>query len=185
MEMRRRVRSSAPSVVGTGGLRRDAAGANTQFDRYRRQSVNSIYVPGQLAAGADFIPGDDPDYEFPTWWFFVLPSQYYLEWMLGGCLWGIVWPHTISQIFGKADKALVLGAVGTMGTLIGFAGPLVGTLSDRLPERFPGFCKRWGRRRPFVALGQGLNVLCLMACYYGVESVRLPHSLPPAAHSVR
>jgi hypothetical protein len=165
---RRRRRISSPVALGT---RRDDSAA-LKFDRYRRQSVNSIYLPGQILAHADedaFIPvADDPEYEFPTWWFFVLPSQYYLEWMLGGCLWGIVWPKTISNIFGPTDKAIVLGGLGTLGTLIGFLGPIVGNLSDRLAEYAPEFAARWGRRRPFIALGQGLNVICLVLCYHGV-----------------
>jgi hypothetical protein len=163
---RRQPRASAPSVVGR---RDDVTPARAKLDRYRRQSVNAVYVPGQVAADVDFIPADDPDYEFPTWWFFVIPSQYYLEWMFGGCLWGIVFPHTVSVVFGTADKALVLGAIGTMGTVISFAGPIVGSISDRLPERFPSFCRRFGRRRPFIALGQGLNVLCLYFCKRGCE----------------
>ena len=168
----RKRRETAPSIVHGGARRDDASTQLVKLDRFRRQSVNSIYIPGQVAADAEFefLPGDDPDYLFPIWWFFVMPSQYYLEWMLGGCLWGIVWPHTISQVFGKKDKALVLGGLATMGTVIGFAGPLVGSLSDRLPEMYPDFCARWGRRRPFIVLGQGLNVLCLVACYYGVHS---------------
>ena len=167
---RRLPRVSAPSVVHGGSRRDDGASLQKGLDRYRRQSVSSLYVPGSVVADADFIAGDDPGYEFPNWWFFVIPCQYYLEWMLGGCLWGIVWPHTISQVFGDNNKALVLGALGTMGTVIGFASPLVGSLSDRLPEYFPNFCARWGRRRPFIALGQGLNVLCLAACYHGVST---------------
>ena len=68
-----------------------------------------------------------------------------------------VFPQTISEMFGHEDKALVLASVGTIGCVIGFMGPFTGSLSDRLPEMFPEFCARWGRRRPFIVVGQLLS----------------------------
>ena len=35
---------------------------------------------------------------------------------------------------------------GTLGTIMSFAGPFIGSLSDRLPEAFPNFTRRFGRR---------------------------------------
>jgi hypothetical protein len=36
-------------------------------------------------------------------------------------------------------------APGTIGTVMGFFGPFIGTFSDRLPEMFPRFSARWGQ----------------------------------------
>ena len=58
-------------------------------------------------------------------------------------------------------------ATATPPIKIGFAGPFVGSLSDRLPELMPKFAARWGRRRPFIALGQGINAVCLYYCHKG------------------
>lgn len=44
---------------------------------------------------------------------------------------GIVVPHTIAANFGDHNKALVLATLGTLGTVMSFAGPFTGSLSDR------------------------------------------------------
>eukprot|EP01047_Picozoa_sp_COSAG01_P052927 COSAG01_NODE_5617_length_4143_cov_2.188180_2_plen_291_part_00 len=140
------------------------------MERMRRQSTGTMFIPGDLQADDDFIPDEDePDYLFPDWWFVVIPSQYFLCWCFGSCLWGIVFPQTISELFGKEDKALVLASIGTIGCVIGFFGPFTGSLSDRLPEFFPNFCARWGRRRPFIVFGQTLSNVGLIMISYSVQ----------------
>lgn len=168
----RRRRPSAPvqqsSSIGAPG---GGGGGEIQLQRMRRQSTGTAFIPGDLKADGDFIAdADDEEYQFPTWWFFVIPSQYMLCWCFGSCLWGIVFPQTISEMFGHDDKALVLASIGTIGCVIGFMGPFTGSLSDRLPEFFPNFCDRWGRRRPFIVVGQLLSNVGLIMISRAVES---------------
>jgi hypothetical protein len=163
---RRQARLSAPNVRLAGGRLPTAAvnGLDIQLDRFRRESTGAIaFIPGTVQPTADddaYIQDeDDPDYEFPTWWFFLaVPSQSFGPWIVGGTLWGIVVPHTISENFGSQDKAFVLATLGTLGTVMSFASPFTGSLSDRLPEMFPRFTRRFGRRRPFFVVGQVIGV---------------------------
>ena len=48
------------------------------------------------------------------------------------------------------NKAVALSMADTVNVFVGFANPFVGSLSDRLPERYAA---RFGRRRPFVFIG--------------------------------
>ncbi|MBI4365176.1 MAG: MFS transporter [Candidatus Latescibacteria bacterium] len=95
-----------------------------------------------------------------------------------GALLAIVLPSQVAAIVGDARKELYNGLVASLGAAVSLvATPLAGALSDRSSSRF-------GRRRPFMAVGTGINiaVLALMAgfgagsgiwlfliCYLGVQ----------------
>jgi MFS family permease len=104
-----------------------------------------------------------------------------------GTLWGIVVPNAISENFGDHDKALVLATLGTLGTIMSFVGPFTGSLSDRLPEMFPRFTARFGRRRVFFLVGQIVGVTGIYftaeACLAAGRSVI--ECAPPSARAQR
>eukprot|EP01052_Picozoa_sp_SAG31_P019578 SAG31_NODE_1432_length_8373_cov_8.838289_13_plen_340_part_00 len=166
--MRRRggatqARPARPGRFSAPTVQRAIQPAQIQLDRARRESTGAVtFVPGTVGPFPDdayIEDADDPDYQFPLWWFFLaVPSQSFGPWIVGGTLWGMVVPHTIAANFGSHEKALVLASLGTLGTVMSFAGPFIGTLSDRLPEAFPNFTARFGRRRPFFFFGQILGV---------------------------
>ena len=165
-------RFSAPSVHAPAS---STAFADVKLDRFRRESIGSApsYIPGNVQAFADdqYVEDpDDPDYEFPLWWFFLaVPSQSFLPWIVGSALWGIVVPNAVAENFGDRDKAFVLATLGTLGTIMGFAAPVFGSFSDRLPEIFPRFAKRFGRRRPFFLVGQTVGVTAIYYSYRALE----------------
>jgi Na+/melibiose symporter-like transporter len=88
--------------------------------------------------------------EFPVWWFGVIASINVLNWLFATPLWAIVWPKAIGGMFGYGNKAVALSLADTIGVIVGFANPFIGSLSDRLPDRWAA---KWGRRRPFVLIG--------------------------------
>jgi MFS family permease len=164
---RRRPRFSVPNVSPHGpGQQHDIQ----LEERLRRGSTGSAYIPSDLSRY--ITDADDPEYEFPTWWFFVIPSQFYCVWIFENCLWSVVFPSQLAQMYGDKDKMFVLAVTGTIGTVMGFFGPFIGTFSDRLPEMFPNFSAKWGRRRPLYWAGQFVGVTSMyftrVACDRGV-----------------
>ena len=154
-------RFSAPNVRAPYNA---SSAADVVLDRCRRESIGGApaYMPGNvtpLAADAYVEDESDPEYQFPLWWFFIaIPSQAFGPWIVGSTLWGVVVPTAIGETFGDDDKAFVLATLGTLGTIMGFAAPFSGSLSDRLPEIFPTCVKWFGRRRPFFLVGQIVGV---------------------------
>ena len=110
--------------------------------------------------------GDEEEYEFPTWWFVVIASINVPNQLFATCLWSIVWPVAIANMFGYANKAVALSLADTVNVFVGFANPFVGSLSDRLPERY---ARRWGRRRPFVFIGTATSGFGVWMTYYAVR----------------
>jgi MFS family permease len=165
-KLARKPRVSMPNLHS--GL--DAPTSSFQLDRIRRESTGTVaFIPGDVpVTGDEYLEDqDDPDYEFPLWWFFLaLPSQSFGPWIVGNTLWGIVVPHTLAVIYGDKEKAFVLATLGTLGTVMSFASPFTGSLSDRLPELFPNFCARFGRRRPFFCIGQVTGVTGIYFSYW-------------------
>ena len=100
---------------------------------------------------------------------------YNFEW---GALLAIVLPSQIAAIVGDARKELYNGLVPSIGAALSLvATPIAGAFSDRSLSRV-------GRRRPFMAVGTGINVLFLLLlarfgaggdvwlfllCYLGVQ----------------
>ena len=86
------------------------------------------------------------------------------------------------------NKALALSMADTVGVAVGFSSPFVGSLSDRLPERW---ARRFGRRRPFVVAGSTLMLLGVWLTYYslyfmkGAVGLRAPRSSSHPAARLR
>lgn len=174
-QQQRATRFSAPSVRAPYNSN---SAADVHLDRTRRESIGAAlsYIPGMvksLATDAYVEDEIDPDYEFPLWWFFLaVPSQAFGPWIVGSTLWGVVVPTAIGETFGDDDKAFVLATLGTLGTIMGFAAPFSGSLSDRLPEIFPRCTKWFGRRRPFFLVGQTIGVTAIYYTWVALEEKR-------------
>ena len=100
---------------------------------------------------------------------------YNFEW---AALLPIVLPSQITALAGEERKELFTGLVLSIGALLSLvATPVAGAISDRSMSRF-------GRRRPFLAMGTAINVLFLilmagfgpggsiplfLLCYLGVQ----------------
>lgn len=78
---------------------------------------------------------------------------YNFEW---GALLPVVLPYQIAALVGESRKELMNGLVPALGAALSLvATPVAGFLSDRSTHA-------WGRRRPFLALGTGINILFLL-----------------------
>ena len=96
---------------------------------------------------------------FPWWWFTVITLPMVPYELFSATLWAFVWPAVVAKFAGYSSKAVVLAASGQVAEVLHWCGPLIGAASDRLPERFS---RRWGRRRPFIVLG---NLLCALGTW--------------------
>src|SRR5690349_4495178 len=86
-------------------------------------------------------------------------------WLASNILWSamlaIVLPAQVEAMLG-ADKAPGLGRMLSLGALFSLIVPLlVGPLSDRCTSK-------WGRRRPYMAVGVAINVVGLLTMLYFV-----------------
>ena len=90
------------------------------------------------------------DYRFPTWWFIFMVAQNFPNMILEGCLWGVIWPQAIGDIFGSTEKTKVLGLLTSVQMSTQIFAPIIGDAADKMPERFSQI---FGRRRPFVLFG--------------------------------
>eukprot|EP01043_Picozoa_sp_COSAG02_P030350 COSAG02_NODE_1933_length_10319_cov_22.624168_5_plen_647_part_00 len=109
------------------------------------------------SAGGDGAAGekpeaneDGPEYQFPWWWFVILTLPGFLHSLVSNALWGIIWPNLLSQMSGDRYKFLALAAGSQICTVVGYAHPFIGSMSDRLPDKY---AKYIGRRRPFIIIG--------------------------------
>ena len=88
---------------------------------------------------------------------FAILSVY---WVAIGYLWtslgGLILPDFVLQLVGRAHEGLALGALEGVGSLMAVVWqPVVGAVSDRT-------FTRWGRRRPFIAIGTAGDVVFLV-----------------------
>ena len=88
---------------------------------------------------------------------FALLSVY---WVAVGYLWtslgGLIIPDLVLQLVGKEHKGVALGVLEGIGSLMAVVWqPLIGAVSDRTNTR-------WGRRRPFIAIGTVGDVIFLI-----------------------
>jgi hypothetical protein len=146
--------------------------------RSSRASLGQIYIPGDVRWSGDEPEGDDDGegggarggggrtYQFPWWWFIIMPLEAAPCWVFGTALWAIIWPAQIKTIFGDHEKMRVLGLLSTVGNTLGWSAPFLGTLSDRFPQRW---AERWGRRRPFILVGQSICAFSLLITYLAVR----------------
>lgn len=88
---------------------------------------------------------------------FIVLSLY---WVAIGYLWnsmgGLILPQLVERLVGNANKGAALGTLEGIGSLMAVVWqPLVGAYSDRTWTRF-------GRRRPFIAIGTAGDVIFLI-----------------------
>ena len=82
-----------------------------------------------------------------------------LYWVAIGYLWtslgGLILPDLVLQLVGRAHEGVALGVLEGIGSLMAVVWqPVVGAVSDRTVTR-------WGRRRPFIAIGTAGDVVFL------------------------
>jgi|EP01047_Picozoa_sp_COSAG01_P015946 hypothetical protein len=94
-----------------------------------------------------------PSYLFPRWWFVVLCMPNFTIHVVSSPLWSLIWPDMLKDISGEKYKALALAAGSQIGEVMSYLQPVVGTLSDKLPDRYAAFPWPGGRRRPFIIFG--------------------------------
>eukprot|EP01050_Picozoa_sp_SAG11_P005946 SAG11_NODE_440_length_9448_cov_3.356509_9_plen_411_part_00 len=186
-------RQSAPTVAYDGALRTASIGTANgsltehgepvkQGHRTHRKSAYAFTLPGtegQLFDDEDAPPIEDA-YKFPAWWFVFLQCPGLLGSLVSGALWGVLWPELISQMAGPQYKMIVFAAGGQIGTIMGYTAPFVGSLSDRLPEKY---AKYMGRRRPFIILGNIIAAFGVWLTYDALyRIVARPAGMPPITH---
>jgi Na+/melibiose symporter-like transporter len=152
--------------------RRDAAA--------KAEAREALLAPPAAGGGDSDDDGDlveeEDEYEFPVWWFFVIASINVFNWLFATPLWSIVWPKAIAGMFGYGDKAVALSLADTIGVIVGFSNPFIGSLSDRLPDRWAA---KWGRRRPFVLVGSTLMGTGVWLTYVSLYLMKgSPHAVP-------
>jgi MFS family permease len=123
---------------------------------------------GELPEGN--TPPEPSIYLFPCWWFAFMKAGSIPESILEGCLWTIIWPQAIRDVYGDAEKTKVLGLLKSATVAVQLLSPFVGDLADRLPLRYSRFC---GRRRPFILLGHILYTCGLLCSYFGLYGEKL------------
>jgi MFS family permease len=148
-----------------------------QVQRRRPADAGSDVAPPVLLGDGGGVGGgdseDDDGYRFPVWWFFVLATINIPNQLFATSLWSIVWPKAIATMFGYQNKATALSMVDTVNVFVGFANPFMGSLSDRLPDRYAKYC---GRRRPFVLAGASLMSIGVWLTYYSIYVMPKGHS---------
>jgi MFS family permease len=182
-ETRRYTRHSMPanSLDGSGFVRNPGIGiadVPTTGEKSRRLSCAADLaftlpgVTGSLMAadpsasdpeGADSGGSlEDDGYQFPWWWFVILTLPGFLHSLVSNALWGIIWPNLLSQMSGDKYKFLALAAGSQICTVVGYAHPIIGSMSDRLPDKY---AKYIGRRRPFIIIGSFIMSLGVWMTY--------------------
>ena len=90
--------------------------------------------------------------------------------ILEGCLWGVIWPQAIGDMFGQNKKTQVLGLLTSVNTSTQVFSPVIGNLADKMSPRFSRLC---GRRRPFVLTGHLTYCTGIVLCYNGLYDKKL------------
>jgi len=114
-------------------------------------------------------------YRFPAWWFVCMAAPSILPGIFSTAFQSIVWPVAVANMAGFSNKAFVFAACGQVAMVMSWSAPLVGALSDRVPERF---ARAFGRRRPFIVAGRVCSVLGNALLYYAMVG------LPPEERSL-
>ncbi|GAC1505854.1 MAG: MFS transporter [Candidatus Dormibacteraceae bacterium] len=88
---------------------------------------------------------------------FALLSIY---WVAVGYMWtslgGLIIPDLVLQLVGREHKGVALGVLEGIGSLMAIVWqPVIGAVSDRTNTR-------WGRRRPFIAIGTVGDIIFLI-----------------------
>ena len=109
-------------------------------------------VGGSGAAGGDTAAGAEAAAQWeqrhmPTWWLFFIGTFWFPQFVGFTLVPNILLPVQVARIVGPNGEGAALGLVNMLIQLSGFTQPLIGAWSDRTQSR-------WGRRRPFILLGQ-------------------------------
>jgi Na+/melibiose symporter-like transporter len=75
-----------------------------------------------------------------------------------GVLTTILLPHDVAELVGAEEKGRYLGIAVTIMGWIQLCQPILGSISDNTRSKY-------GRRRPYVVLGQLLSVAALCTCF--------------------
>eukprot|EP01047_Picozoa_sp_COSAG01_P072646 COSAG01_NODE_11608_length_1895_cov_1.610802_1_plen_379_part_01 len=194
----RHSRRSLPSISFDGRARdlsigiADGAMADNGYtaapERQRRMSGMAFTLPGVSGSLHTEPPSNDDEdvYLFPSWWFAMLCTPGMLHNLVMNALWGVIWPQMLSEMAGNGKngqyKALALAAGGQIATVIGYTAPFVGSLSDRLPNKY---AKYIGRRRPFIILGNAIAALGVWMTYDALyRIVERPADAPPLNRTI-
>jgi hypothetical protein len=76
-------------------------------------TVNRFYM-ALLHGRAGRLTAENGGFRPGQWWFFVIPSQFYLVWIFENCLWSVVFPSMLAEMYGDADKMFVAAVTGTI-----------------------------------------------------------------------
>ncbi len=92
------------------------------------------------------------------WYDLITHNIYWLGLSMGsGSLTPLILPYVVQQFVGPDFKNTAYGLQRAAGLIVAIlVQPAAGLLSDRCTSR-------WGRRRPFIALGALLSALCVLA----------------------
>lgn len=91
----------------------------------------------------------------PWWWLLFATSLCIPIQVTFGILGIVLVPHDIANLVGDAHKARYLGITVTIMMVVQVCQPVFGSISDKTRSRF-------GRRRPYIILGQVISVIALV-----------------------
>jgi len=94
----------------------------------------------------------------PDWWLLAATSFYLPIQITSGLLAQVLVPADVAAIVGSEDKARYLGYVVTIAMVVQNCQPIFGSVSDKTRSRF-------GRRRPFIIVGQALSAVALLVMW--------------------
>ena len=123
---------------------RDAAAADSLHQGLLAQRERSGAVRVHVSEG-----------NLPWWWLLLCTSICVPIQITFGLLVLVLMPADVVRIVGEEDKAKYLGIAVTIASVIQNCQPIMGSISDKTRSRF-------GRRRPYIFLGQAVSVLALI-----------------------
>ena len=123
------------------------------------QAVVEGKSPVRPSGGAAAKGGDDPaalaapgplrrPARMPWWWLTWQMSWWLVQFATFNLLMNILVPFRVIELVGEASKAHYLALVNVVVNAVALTGPVFGAASDAVPRN------RWGRRRPFIVVGQ-------------------------------
>jgi MFS family permease len=126
----------------------------TTRDAPRRPLLMPAHGVRRSSARAGDTPTVALQEPLPAWWLLFLGGFCFCPAVTNNCVLPLLLPPLVEWIVGPAHKAASLGMLSTAGFSLGLSMPFLGMLSDRMTGAFG---RRFGRRRPFIIVGQLLN----------------------------
>ena len=113
----------------------------------------------------------------PTWWLVFIGGFCFCPAVTNSIVLPLLFPPLVEKIVGPVHKAGTLGLLSTAGFSLALSMPFLGMLSDRMHGTFIG--RHFGRRRPFMVVGQLLNSsgLVVLALANRIETLMLGYML--------